>query len=57
MEASGTVFDTVAKEKISVAEAFTPEHKHDIISDKGSRVEVFCSVLWSHQSFCAVMHE
>ncbi len=32
------------RKKTTVAEASTPEHKHDTIKDKGSGVEVFCSV-------------
>ncbi len=38
-----TSFRSEAK-KTTVAEASTPEHKHDTIWDKGSGVEVFCSV-------------
>ena len=50
VEASETVFFPL------VTDASTPEHKHDITQDKGSGVEVFCSVLMlGDVSWCIFM--
>ncbi len=37
--------ERVTKEKNTVVKASTSEHKHDMIQDNGSGVEVFCGVI------------